>query len=549
MQPFGNFTNNGYANLVYSAIYFNSITGSTFDGSGVFESSADGRGLVRAMGVYNGGNNTINTSQNLTLTSGYNAINGNLNTNGKIKFDNTASLTGLPFNQRVQNVAVTAMGSGYTVAPVVFGAAVIQYASGLDAVLGNRYIYGNNVYLATAAGTFNATPPTSTGNTLFTTSGPSLMWIGTNGNIGTNLPYNGTLSLTTQYFVGDNLYRATTTAAVITTFPTHTSGVVENLRYVGQAPKVSVNFDAATGTVRSLNLVNAGSGLTTGAPAIAFSVGVASGTGSGAAATAMYFPRALGNTGFLVQKNGQGTVSGGLDINSDQGTSVATSHPQASTGVGTVSSIDGGNNYTVAPLVGFAGPPTLNLVTNPGSGYITLPTVTVTGGTLVSGTALTSTNFTLTMNQGKIVSVYLNTATTACYSVPPTIGLSVGNATLAWPAGCWPAATAIIGSNGALVNFNITNAGFGYIAAPIVGIGGTSGTAAGGTFSTLAATPTALVGTYALTTNWFTGVQYRCHRPMTLLSLHLEKYLLFPLTEMVAVFYYQIILLFIVQLH
>ena len=116
---FGNFTNNGYANLVYSAMYFNSITGSTFDGSGIFESSADGRGLVRAMGVYNGGNNTINTSQNLTLTSGYNALNGNLNTNGKIKFDNTASLTGLPLNQQVLNVAVTAMGSGYTVAPVV----------------------------------------------------------------------------------------------------------------------------------------------------------------------------------------------------------------------------------------------------------------------------------------------------------------------------------------------------------------------------------------------------------------------------------------------
>ena len=502
---FGNFTNNGYANLVYSVMYFNSITGSTFDGSGIFESSADGRGLVRAMGVYNGGNNTINTSQNLTLTSGYNAMNGNLNTNGKIKFDNTASLTGLPFNQTVQNVAVTNMGSGYTVAPVVFGAAVIQYAPALATTVGGRYIYGNNVYLSTAVGVFNDTPPTSTDATLFTSSGPSLMWIGTNGNIGTNLPYNGTLSLTTQYFVGDNLYRATATTPVTTTFPTHTSGVVGNLRYVGQAPKVSVNFDAATGTVRSLNLVNAGSGLTTGYPAIAFSVGVAGGTGSGAAATAVFLPRALGATGFLVQKNGQGTVSGGLDINSDQGTSVATTHPQASTGVGNVSSVDGGNNYTVAPLVGFAGPPTLNLVTNPGSGYIALPTVIVTGGTLVSGTALATTNFTITMNQGKIVSVYLNTATTACYSVPPTIALSAGNATLAWPEGCWPAATAIIGSNGALANFNITNAGFGYIAAPVVGVGATSGTEAGGTFSTIAVTPTALVGTYALTTNWFTG--------------------------------------------
>ena len=93
--------------------------------------------------------------------------------------------------------------SRYTVAPVVFGAAVIQYAPALATTVGGRYIYGNNVYLSTAVGTFNTTPPTSTDATLFTSSGPSLMWIGTNGNIGTNLPYGSTLSLTTQYFVGD----------------------------------------------------------------------------------------------------------------------------------------------------------------------------------------------------------------------------------------------------------------------------------------------------------------------------------------------------------
>lgn len=503
---FGNFTNNGYANLMLTTITFNNTVGSTFDGSGVFQSAADGRGIVRAMVLFNGGNNTINTSQQLTLSSGFNALNGNLNTNGKIKLDNTGgTLSGSLFNQAVQNVVVTAMGSGYTVAPVVFGATVIQYASGLAATAGARYINGNNVYLATAVGTFNATPPTSTENALFTTSGPSLMWIGTNGNIGTNLPYNSILSLTTQYFVGDNLYRATTTANVLTTFPTHTSGVVGNLRYVGAAPKVSVNFDAATGTVRSLNLVNPGSGLTTGSPLIAFSVGVAGGAGSGAAASAVYFPRQLGATGFLVQKNGQGTVSGGLTINSDQGTSVATSHPQASSGVGVVSTLDGGNNYTVAPLVGFAGPTALNLITNAGSGYISLPTITVTGGTLVSGTALTTSNFTITTNIGKIVSVYLNSATTACYSVPPTLSFNTGNATLNWPANSWPAATAIIGSNGALFNFNITNAGFGYVVAPIVGVGITTATTAGGTFSTVAVAPTALLGAYSLTTNWFAG--------------------------------------------
>ncbi|NDB34735.1 MAG: hypothetical protein EB023_05200, partial [Flavobacteriia bacterium] len=145
------------------------------------------------------------------------------------------------------------------------------------------------------------------------------------------------------------------------------------------------------------------------------------------------------------------------------------------------------------------GPPTLNLVTNQGSGYATAPTVTVAGGTLISGTALTSANFTVTMAQGKVVSVYLNTGTTATYAVPPTIGLSAGNATVAWPANCWPSATANIGANGQITSFTMTNAGYGYNAIPTVGVGTASGTLAGGTFTTVATAPIARVALYNVT--------------------------------------------------
>ena len=64
---FGNFTNNGYANLSVTSVIFKSPSGCTFDGSGVFQGGADGRGHVRVMSVEGGGNHIINTSQELTL--------------------------------------------------------------------------------------------------------------------------------------------------------------------------------------------------------------------------------------------------------------------------------------------------------------------------------------------------------------------------------------------------------------------------------------------------------------------------------------------------
>jgi trimeric autotransporter adhesin len=497
-----NFINNGYANLALATLVFNG-TGSTLSGSGNFQGGT--YGIIRNLYFQNTGSNAITTDENLIVSQQLNHYGGSLNTNGKLFVDNTAQVYGQSFNNRLASVAVTNMGSLYTVAPVVFGTAVTQYASGVSAAVGTRYVSGNNVYLCTGSGTFNGTAPTSTDlQATFTTSGPTLLYIGTVGTIGTNLPFNGPLSLTAQYFHGNNVYQALASANITlaSNMPVHTSGVVNNLRYIGTVAKVSPNFDATTGTVRSLSIVQRGTGFTA-TPTIVFSVGNVGGTGSGAVATAVVFTEIAGPTNSVFQKSGgAATISGGLTINSDQGAgALAPTNEQASSGVGNVYATNGGVNYTVAPQVGFSLPTALNLITNPGSGYTAAPTITVTGGNLVSGTALTSSNFTITVNNGTIESVYL-TGGSATYSTLPTLTIT-GNATLAFPANCLPAATANIGANGQLVSFTMTNAGFGYVTAPTVGVGTTSGTVAGGTYSTVASGLTARVGLYNLTTGLF----------------------------------------------
>ncbi len=506
----GNFTNNGYSNCAFSGTLINfNVAGSTLDGTGTFQGDGT-NGIIRTLAFQNLGSNTINTSQNI-ITSGLTHTGGSLNTNGKLKIDNTAQVYGLPLNLQVPSVAVTAMGSLYNAAPVVFGASVIQYANALSATANSRYVSGGNVYLCTNAGTFNATPPTSTTPaTTFTTSGPTLLYLGPVGQLGN--PFQVTaVTAGTQYFYNGNLYTCTVAGTpTAVTAPTHVSGTAASgtatFLYVGTPATASVNYDATTQTVRSLNLTSSGTGYVS-APAIAFSVGVVAGTGSGASATAVFLQQIIGPANSLTQKSGgAATISGAVTINSDQGASIASADPQASTGVGALSTSGGGLNYTVAPTVGFALPPALNLITNQGSGYIATPTVTVTGGNLVSGTALTTANFTITVNQGRVESVYLNTATTATYSTLPTLSLTASpgvTATLAFPAGCLPVATANIGANRQITSFTITNAGYGYQAAPIVGIGTTSGTANGGTFTTVATAPTARVALYSLTLNFF----------------------------------------------
>jgi gliding motility-associated-like protein len=496
----GNFVNNGYANLAYALLQFNG-TGSTLSGTGTFEGDGT-RGFIRALTSFSG-NNIINTTQDLTLLGQIAQTSGTLNTNGKLRIDNTAMIHGANLNTQVASVAVTAMGSAYSVAPIVFGTTLTHWVANTTGTQGTRYVSGNNVYVC-IGGNVGATAPTHT-----TGVADNLLWLGTVGTLGTPYPYNAASTAGLQYFYGDNLYLATApnlaAANTDATAPVHTSGVVNNYLYVGSVAKVSVNYDATSQTVRSLALTNAGSGYAS-APTIAFTVGVNGGPGSGVAATVCVIQSLVGSTYFISQKSGQATLTGGLTINSDQGVSALSANPQASSGVGDVFTTNGGANYTVAPQVGFSGPTALNLVTSGGSGYTAAPTITVTGGTQPAGaTALVTGDFTITVNQGKVVSVYLNTTVTKTYITPPTLAFTGGGtgATLAFPANCWPAATAVIGTNRQITNFTVTNSGFGYVAAPSVAVGTTSGTPTAGTYTTAITAPTARIAAYQLQINFF----------------------------------------------
>lgn len=505
----GNFTNNGYVNLAVGTtagagalLNFNGSAQSSslnqvLGGTGTFEGTGTS-GIIRALFFQTTGSSTISTSQNLITTSFAHTA-GSLNTNGKLTIDNTVTVYGKPLNTQVASVAVTTMSTTvYSNAPVVFGGSVTLWTAGGAATLNTRYFSGNNVYIATTAGTFDgSTAPTHTAGSVTNGTVP-LLWVGTLGTIGN--PFIQTaVTVGTQYFYGNNLYTCTAAGTPSAAAPpVHTTGAVVSgttatFLYVGTPASVTVNYDVTAQNVRSLNLTNAGSGYSS-APSIAFSLN--GGTGAGAAATAVVFQSIGYGTNSLTQSSGGSALTGGLTINSTAGAS-------SFSGVGGLFTTGGGVGYTIAPTVGFSGPTNINFVTDGGSGYIAAPTITVTGGTLVSGTALTTSNFTITVAGGKVVSVYLATGTTATYSVPPTLAFSAGNATLAFPAGCWPTATATIGSNGQITNFNLTNAGFGYVAAPTVGFGATSGTSAGGTFITAATAPTARVALYNITYGWF----------------------------------------------
>ena len=517
----GNYTNNGFANHALTMasgfhLSFNG-SGSTMNGTGVFEGDGT-NGIIRSLAFQNLGSNSINTSQNLVVngtTGGANAFAltaGSLNTNGKLKIDNTAQIYGRPINLQVANVVVTTMGAGYsTNAPVVFGSAVTKYPLNAAVTANTRYFAGTNVYLCTVAGTSGAANPTTTGNTTFTDGTATLLYIGNLGQLG--LPYQTTAAnaIGTQYAFQGTLYTALNAviptvagaASLGTTVGTTYTAGTANYLCVGTAASVSVNFDGATQSVRSLTLTSAGSGYAA-APALVFSNSGTTPT-TAAVATVVYIQQSIGAANSVFQKSGGTVVSGGLTINSDQGTSIATLNGQASSGVGGLSTSNGGVNYTVIPTVGFAGPTALNLVADGGSGYTTAPTITVDATNLVTGTNLTTASFTITVNQGKIVSVYLNAGTTATYSAPPALTLSTvsGTAALAWPSGCWPSATPVIGANGQLTRFTINSPGFGYVAAPSVGIGTTSGGILGGTFTTVATAPSARVALYNLILNFF----------------------------------------------
>jgi hypothetical protein len=147
--------------------------------------------------------------------------------------------------------------------------------------------------------------------------------------------------------------------------------------------------------------------------------------------------------------------------------------------VGVIEVNNGGGYYSSAPSVGIAAPPArvratatlggtaanwtiTKAVAVVGTGYATVPTVTISGGTGSGATAsatlgLTAESFSITPG-------------TMSYSVAPTVTITGGGGTGA-------TATAIL-TGGSVTGITITNSGSGYTTAPSLGF--TGGTTTGG---------------------------------------------------------------------
>lgn len=503
----GNLVNDGYVNMAAGTstagtINFNG-SGSTISGTGTFQGDGT-NGIIRILQFANNGSNVISTSQNL-ITYDLRLDGGTLNTNGKLTLDNTKVVYNLPFNTAVASIAVTNMGAGYTAQPMIGPASTTLWAATTALTANSVRAWGGNIYVVTTAGTSAASGPSHTTGTAADGTA-TLLWVGTAGCLGNAFMSTANHTVGTQYFYGENLYLCTTAGAGSAAAPpTHTSGTVVSgtaaFRYVGTVAKASANFDAVTGTVRSISLTQVGSGyFNASAPTLVIVANQSTAPTTSAAATVVVFQSIASPTNSVARRSPGTTITGGLTVNSNGSASTTSSNNiQALSGVEGLYISGNPGNYanTTAPNVGFTLPNNLNLVTAGGSGCTT-PTVVVSGGTIVgTGTQLAASAFALTWANGSVTSVYCATpGTTTFYSVPPTITVTgcTTPPTLAWPSNCLPTATAVLDVNGMIKSFNITNKGFGYNTAPTVGLS----TPTPGPTATATA-PTARLGLYNYT--------------------------------------------------
>ena len=457
----GNLVVNGSANLSLAFLIFTGTGAQAFNGSGTLVGNGTNP-LVAGIQMQGTGTLTISGSAttNLQLRT-WNPLFGTTVLPSGFKIEQGSSqVFGQAINGQINNVAVTAMGSGYTTAPVVGPNGSANWAATTAVIVGNVRVAGINVYVATVAGTTGAVAPNHPSGTA-TDGTVTWLWVGFTGTIGNALI--PTVVAGTQYFYGANLYTATVGGAInAASPPTHLSGSVASgaatFQYVGSPATVSVNYDAVNLVPRTLTITSSGAGYANTSPGLVI---LNTGAGTGATAVALSLPAITGgNTQAIIQKNALATVTGTSNIPSSQGISGMTA---------TV-----GGVYLTTPSIAIAGPTGINLVTAGGSGYTANPTgVTITGGTLLTGaTAYVASDFTYVITGGVIRSVVLN-ASGAKYVVQPTsITTTGGGGTGAtWSFGANAAtATAVLNANGQLTNITITNAGGGYVAAPTVAL-------------------------------------------------------------------------------
>ena len=236
----------------------------------------------------------------------------------------------------------------------------------------------------------------------------------------------------------------------------------------GSGANVSCSIGGGSGVI-SIQLLNAGTGYTV-APNITIA---APNIPGGIQATAVANISNGNVTSITVTNQGTGYTTNPI-VTIAAPTSGTTATASAIYGGNSVLSVvinNSGSNYTGAPNVVFSAPdlPSGNRaqgtasvdpitgtitgfsITNPGSGYLSSPTITITAGSGATATAGYS---------GKILTGITVTNPGTDYSFPPKVVISGGGGTSA-------SASAIV-SNGKVVGFTITNSGSGYTSAPTV---------------------------------------------------------------------------------
>jgi len=263
---------------------------------------------------------------------------------------------------------------------------------------------------------------------------------------------------------------ATVTNGVVTgiTVVTPGSGYVTptvTLISGGTTATATSALDATNQQVFSIAVTAQGTGYTS-APTVVFT----GGGGTGAAATAQVANGRV--VAITVTANGTAfTAAPAISFTGGGGTG-ATATAVMGSPVAQVNITSGGLNHVYAPTVTFSAPQFSNgvraqgqavidaasqtvlgvLVTNPGTGYTSAPTVILSGGAGASAEVFTT--------GGSVISVDM-TSTGSGYVGTPVVRFTTGG------NGTGVAGTAIM-SNGKVVGVNITNGGTGYTTAPLV---------------------------------------------------------------------------------
>jgi hypothetical protein len=484
----GDLTNNGNIDAYFGTLTFNGTSNSQITGTGTFTAVA-GRGVIRTLNATNAGTFTLNQSQNLTVSSILVNTANNFVTNGKMRVDNATDY----LTDKVLVSAITNMGTGYTTSPVLAANTAVIWTASTPAVgavrvnAGHQYVSLNGVASSIA-------PTHTTFDVQTLGDGKAWLHVGPVGTIG-NAFAAGSLTPTvgTQYFWNGALYICVGAGGPMS-IPTLTgalpfSTTVGNLisvggsafRCVGTPMSATLNYDGTNQVVRSATVVSYGTGITVSPGSV-----IVGGGGTGAILTSVYSTGTVGPANAVATKATASIFTGAVGTQNSAA-------PAGAAGNGVYSATPGASQrgwYNTVPAVGFSAPLIANLVTAQGSGYgTTPPTVSVVGGTLISGVAMVAGDFQVNVADGRVISVYYNGVTSKIYSVPPTISLTGGSgtgATIDWGTS-YPTATATLSNvtSGQVTGITITNNGYGYATAPTMAFT----TAVGGEVG--ATTPTA----------------------------------------------------------